>query len=82
MSDPSNGNHHHHHHHCFHVIVIIVIIVIVIRVIITMTIFALICVKPRVDNEGPHQGESVIHDSVKLGIQGHTLDDDDDDDDD
>ena len=29
------------------------------------------------DNEGPHQGESVIHDSVKLGIQGHTLDDDD-----
>ena len=68
----------------------IVIIIIVTIIIIMIRIFSLICVKPRVDNEGPSREESVIHDSVKLGIQGHTLDvaadydniDDDDDDDD
>ena len=31
------------------------------------------------DNED-HQGKSVIYDSVKLGIQGHTLKDNGDDD--
>ena len=52
----------------------IVIIIIVTIIIIMIRIFSLICVKPRVDNEGPSREESVIHDSVKLGIQGHTLD--------
>ena len=71
-------------------VTIIAIVIIVTIIIIMIRIFSLICVKPRVDNEGPSREESVIHDSVKLGIQGHTLDvaadddniDDDDDDDD